>query len=98
MYRVEQTDEFAAWLEALPDARAQLRIAQRIIRLEAGNPGDWKSLGGGLSEMRIDYGPGYRVYYTVRERVIYLLLSGSDKKGQAQAIKRARGLKEQLGK
>ena len=92
MWRVEQTDEFAAWLAVLADERAQLKIAQRILRLQGGNRGDWKYLGGGVSELRIDYGPGYRVYFTVRDRVIYLLLCGSDKKGQAKAIALAREL------
>jgi len=90
MFRVEKTDEFESWLGALKDHRAQLRIAQRILRLEGGNPGDVKSLGNGVSEMRIDYGPGYRVYYTVRERVVYILLCGSNKKGQAKTILKAK--------
>lgn len=96
MFEVRQTDEFALWHEGLRDQRAQLKIAQRILRLEAGNPGDWKPLGEGISEMRIDYGPGYRIYYTVRERVVYLLLCGSDKQGQDKAIRRARELAEQI--
>jgi len=92
MYRVERTDEFDAWLDGLRDERAQFKISQRIFRLQGGNPGDWKSLGGGVSEMRIDHGPGYRVYYTVRDQVIYLLLCGSDKQGQNRAIKLAKEL------
>ena len=64
MFRVERTAEFDRWLEALRDERAQLKIAQRLLRLAGGNRGDWKSVGGGVSEMRIDYGPGYRIYYT----------------------------------
>ena len=90
MFRVEQTAEFSEWLDGLRDQRAPLKIAQRIMRLQSGNPGDWKSLGGGLSEMRIDHGPGYRVYYTIRERVICLLLCGSDKQDQDRAIRQAR--------
>lgn len=96
MYRVEQSDEFKAWHDGLRDQRAQLKIAQRIFRLEGGNPGDWKSVGDGVSEMRIDYGPGYRVYYTVRDRVVYLLLCGSDKKGQAGAISRAKEMAKEI--
>jgi putative addiction module killer protein len=92
MFRVEQTAEFSEWLDGLRDERAQLKIAQRIMRMQGGNPGDWKSLGGGLSEMRIDYGPGYRCYYTIRERVICLLICGSDKKDQDRAIRQAREL------
>jgi putative addiction module killer protein len=60
--------------------------------LQGGNPGDWKPVGDGVSEMRIDYGPGYRVYYTIRERVFYLLLCGSAKKDQDRAIKLAKEL------
>ena len=96
MYRVEQTAEFEGWLDGLGDRRAQLKIAQRILRLEGGNPGDWKSLGDGVSEMRINYGPGYRVYYTVQDQVVYLLLCGSDKKGQAKAIRKAKEMAKQI--
>jgi putative addiction module killer protein len=96
MLEIRQTDEFARWHEGLRDPRAQLKIAQRIMRLQAGNPGDWKSLGGGLSELRIDYGPGYRVYYTVRDRIVYVLLCGSDKHGQGAAIKRAIALADRI--
>jgi len=92
MYRVQQTAEFDRWLEGLRDTQAQLKIAQRIFRLQGGNPGDWKSLGDGVSEMRIDHGPGYRVYYTVRERVVYLLLCGSSKRDQDKAIMLAKQL------
>ena len=92
MFQVEQSREFAEWLDSLRDQRAQLKIAQRILRLQGGNPGDWKSLGGGIAELRIDHGPGYRVYYKIRERVIYLLLCGSDKHGQERAIALARKL------
>jgi len=66
MFSVETTVEFDRWLDGLRDARAQLKIAQRILRLEGGNRGDWKAVGDGVSEMRIDYGPGYRMYYTMR--------------------------------
>jgi putative addiction module killer protein len=65
---VRQTEEFRTWLGALRDDRAVARIAVRIRRLEQGNPGDVKSLGAGLLEMRVDYGPGYRVYYVRRGR------------------------------
>ena len=96
MFEVRQTDEFARWHMELRDSRAQLKIAQRILRLQAGNPGDWKSLGNGLGELRIDAGPGYRVYYTVRQQVVYILLCGSDKQGQTAAIKRAVALADQI--
>lgn len=96
MYRIEKTAEFEIWHDGLRDQRAQLKISQRIFRLEGGNPGDWKSVGDGVSEMRIDYGPGYRVYYTVREQVVYLLLCGSDKKGQVKAVKKAKEMAKQV--
>ncbi len=96
MFRVEKTAEFITWLDGLRDERAQLKISQRILRLQGGNPGDWKSVGDGVSEMRIDYGPGYRVYYTVRERVVYLLLCGSAKKDQDKAIKQAKEMAKVL--
>ena len=86
MYRVEQTAEFARWLKGVRDERAQQRIAQRIFRLQGGNRGDWKSVGGGVSEMRIDHGPGYRLYYAMRGRVVILLLCGSVKSDQDKAI------------
>jgi len=96
MYRIEKTAEFEIWHDGLRDRRAQLKVAQRILRLEGGNPGDWKSLGDGVSELRIDYGPGYRVYYTVREQIVYLLLCGSDKTGQVKAVKRAKEMAKQI--
>lgn len=66
-----------------------------ILWLEGGNPGDWKALGDGVSEMRIDYGPGYRLYFTILDRVVYLLLCGSDKRDQDRAIKLAKALAKQ---
>jgi putative addiction module killer protein len=93
---VRQTDAFRAWLRNLRDDRAVARIGSRIRRLEQGNPGDTKSLGGGLTEMRIDYGPGYRVYYVRRGAVIVILLSGGDKGTQQRDIKRAQALAAEL--
>lgn len=90
MYRIERTQQFAHWLDGLRDQRAQFKIAQRLLRLEGGNPGDCKALGDQVSEMRIDYGPGYRIYFTVRGRVVYVLLSGSTKADQAKAIQMAK--------
>lgn len=92
MYSVEKTEEFQTWLDGLRDERAQFKITQRLLRLEGGNPGDWKTVGDGVSEMRIDYGPGYRVYFTIRERVVYLLLCGGTKRDQDRAIKLAKEL------
>jgi putative addiction module killer protein len=93
---VRQTDEFQCWLRELRDDRAVARIGSRIRRLEQGNPGDTRSLGAGLTEMRIDYGPGYRVYYVRRGAVFIVLLCGGDKRTQQRDIKRARTLAEEL--
>jgi putative addiction module killer protein len=92
MYRVERTEEFESWLDGLRDRTAQKRIAMRVRRIESGLLGDWKSLGDGVSEMRVDYGPGYRLYYTMREQVIVILLCGSEKRDQDRAIKLAKEL------
>lgn len=88
--------EFAAWLDGLKDNRAKAAILNRMDRAARGNFGDWKSLDGGLFEMRIDVGPGYRVYYTQRGLVVYVLLLGGDKRKQARDIKRARQMMRQL--
>ena len=84
-----RTDEFDAWLSALKDKIGRARIAQRIRSAEHGNFGDCEPVGDGVSEMRIHVGPGYRVYYTRRGDVIYLLLLGGDKSSQKRDIKRA---------
>jgi len=89
---VRWKEEFQAWLPNLRDDRAVARIGSRIRRLEQGNAGDTKSLGGGLTEMRIDYGPGCRVYYLRRGAVIVVLLCGGDKATQQRDIKRAHEL------
>jgi len=89
---IRQTDEYARWFERLRDRRARFRIIARIRRLSLGNPGDVHSVGDGISEMRIDCGPGYRVYYTERERTVVFLLAGGDKKTQARDIEKAKDL------
>jgi putative addiction module killer protein len=93
---VRQTENFARWLAGLRDSRARARVNARIRRLSVGNPGDTKSVGSRVSEMRIDYGPGYRVYFTRRGEALIILLAGGDKSTQAQdiamAIKLARDL------
>ena len=96
MYRVEQTDEFAAWLDGLRDQRAQSVIATRILRIQSGLLGDWKTVSDGVSEIRIDFGPGYRLFYTIRAQVVVILLCGSDKRGQDRAIKLAKRLTKDL--
>lgn len=92
MFTVEATEEFTSWLDGLADERAAARIAMRIVRLEAGLLGDAKAVGGGVSEMRIDTGPGYRVYFTRTGPTIQLLLCGGDKRTQARDIARAQAM------
>lgn len=93
MVDVRKTSEFDAWLENLRDSRAR---AKRIQRLELGNAGDVRPVGDGLSEIRIDFGPGYRVYYKQAGKEIVLLLCGGDKSTQDKDIARAKILAAQL--
>jgi putative addiction module killer protein len=86
---VRQTEVYADWFANLRDREARARITARIRRLSLGNPGDVKSVGGGVSEMRIDYGPGYRVYFVRRGKVLFVLLCGGDKRTQERDIARA---------
>ena len=92
MIEVRQTEQFSEWLNRLKDASA----AVRIRRMEMGNPGDSKSVGRNVRDMRIDYGPGYRIYYVQRGAQIVILLSGGDKRTQRQDIKLAQQLAEIL--
>ncbi len=96
MYTVLQTEDFRDWLDALKDLKAQVRIAARLRLAEAGSLGDWKSVGEGLSEMRVDVGPGYRLYLTRRQNILIVMLAGGDKSTQARDIKRAQKLLTQL--
>jgi putative addiction module killer protein len=93
---VLQTDEFRDWLGRLRDRKAIARITSRIRRVELGNPGDFRSLGAGLMEMKIDYGPGYRVYFVHRGLSIVLLLCGGDKHTQRRDIEAARAMAKAL--
>jgi putative addiction module killer protein len=86
MIEVRQTETFAAWFRNLRDPRARARIQVRIDRLSLGNPGDAKPVGDGVSELRIDYGPGYRVYFLRRGDTVIVLLAGGDKRTQARDI------------
>ena len=96
MLEVRQTEVFTKWVDGLRDVRAKVRVLQRIERLGLGNPGDVKAVGDGVSELRIDYGPGYRVYFTRTGRTVVVLLCGGDKRTQsadiAEAKRLARGL------
>ncbi len=89
MLGILKSETFDKWFKDLRDKQAQARINVRIRRLSLGNPGDVKAVGAGVSEMRIDYGPGYRVYYQQRGQVVALLLCGGDKGSQARDIQRA---------
>jgi len=86
---IVQSESFANWLTGLADRKARAKIQARIDRLAIGNPGDVKPVGRGVSEMRIDYGPGHRVYFIRRGPVLIVLLCGGDKKTQETDIKRA---------
>ena len=95
MITLRQSNEFSTWLKRLKDNSAVARIVARIRSLELGNPGDVRSVGGGLMEMRIDYGRGYRVYYVRRGHHFIVLLCGEDKSSQ-QDIRRAQALAKEF--
>jgi putative addiction module killer protein len=96
MIEIRKTEAFAEWIDSLRDIRARARVLIRIERLAAGNPGDVKPVAEGVSEMRIDYGPGYRVYFIKRGRELVILLAGGDKSTQAGNIKIALRLARNL--
>jgi len=89
VFEIRKTEAFARWLDGLRDVRARARVQVRIERLAAGNPGDIRPGGGGVSELRIDYGPGYRVYLKYVGREIVILLAGGDKSTQSADIRTA---------
>jgi putative addiction module killer protein len=93
---IRKTEIFARWLDGLRDIRARARVQVRIERLAAGNPGDVQPVGEGVSEMRIDYGPGYRVYFKRIGREIVILLAAGDKRTQSADIKTALRLARNL--
>jgi putative addiction module killer protein len=96
LIEIRQTDIFAVWFAGLRDHRERARITARIRRLSLGNPGDVKPVGSGVSEMRIDYGPGYRVYFTRRGDIVVVLLCGGHKRTQDRDIARALALAREL--
>lgn len=96
MFTIRQTQEFQDWLDALKDVRAQVRIAARLRLAEAGNLGDWKPVGGEVSEMRVAFGPGYRLYFTRRQSILIVMIAGGDKATQSRDIKRAQRILERL--
>ena len=89
MIELRKTETFAKWIDGLHDIKARAKILVRIERLLAGNPGDVKPIGEGVSELRIDYGPGYRVYFKKIGQVVIILLAGGDKHSQDRDIKNA---------
>lgn len=96
MFQIQQTEAFAKWLSSLWDVRAKARVLARLDAARLGNLGDTKSVGGGVSEMRIDIGPGLRVYFTRRQRVIVILLCGGDKSTQSKDIDRAKVMAQNI--
>jgi putative addiction module killer protein len=96
MYTVRLTEGFQTWLDELKDRRAQIRIVARLRQAEAGNLGDWKAVGGEVSEMRVDVGAGYRLYFARRAQLVIVMLAGGDKSTQSKDIRRAKRILEQL--
>ncbi len=98
MVQVRKTEIFSKWFNSLKDPRAKARIQVRIDRIEMGNFGDVAPVGEGVSELRIFYGPGYRVYFVQQSSVLVILLLGGDKSSQKSDIAKAKGLAKQLEK
>ena len=96
MFKVLQTEAFRRWLDRLQDARAVVSVTRRLERVQRGNLGDVRSVGSGVSEMRISYGPGYRLYFVRRGADIIVLLCGGDKGSQARDVQRAQRLAKEL--
>ena len=96
MIEIRKTEAYAKWLDGLRDIRARARILVRVERLASGNPGDVRPVGEGILELRVNYGPGYRVYFKKQELGIVILLAGGDKRSQAKDIKNALDLARNL--
>ena len=94
--KILQTSDFRDWLKKLRDRQARFRIGERIDRLVAGNFGDTKSVGDGVQELRMRFGPGYRIYYVLRGDVLIILLSGGDKDSQVRDIAKAKRMAKEL--
>lgn len=96
MYQLRETEVFGKWLRALRDMRAKARIVARLESARLGNLGDARSVGGGVSEMRVDVGAGYRVYFTRRQRVVLILPCGGDKSSQTKDIAHAKRMSKTI--
>ncbi len=96
MIEIRQTETYRKWFDSLKDRNARMRIAIRIRRISLGNFGDVKPVGEGISEIRIDYGPGYRIYYLQKKNTVIILLSGGDKSTQSKDIKKAHELAQKV--
>ena len=96
LVQIQKTDRFARWIDKLQDTQGRALILVRVERLAAGYPGDFKSLGHRVFELRIHYGPGYRVYYTTREKELVILLAGGSRRTQSADIKTAVRLAQNL--
>jgi putative addiction module killer protein len=96
MIEIRKTEAFVQWLDGLRDIKGRSRVLARIERLASGNPGDVKPVGEGVSELRIDYGPGYRVYFVKQGQTVIVLLAGGDKSTQAKDIRTAKRLARNL--
>ncbi len=97
MYTVRLTEEFQSWLDGLRDKRAQLRVVARLRQAEAGNLGDWAPISGQVFELRVHFGPGYRLYFTRRGSVLIIMLAGGDKSTQSRDIRRAQRIESKIG-
>lgn len=97
MYIVKTTSQFQRWLQRLRDKRAKAKVLVKLSLIEKGNFGDHKSVGGKVSEIRVSYGPGYRLYYTINKGTVVILLIGGDKSSQSSDIKRAKELAKEVG-
>ncbi len=96
MYKVQQTHKFSQWLIKLKDIKARIAIARRLERAQVGNLGDVKSVGENIYEMRVDLGPGYRLYYTIRGDEVIILLVGGDKSTQTKDIEKAKTMAKEI--
>ena len=97
MFIIQKTQYFENWLIRLKDIKVRVKILTRLKKVELGNLGDHKSIGEGIFEMRIDYGPGYRLYFTRSKGIVIILLIGGDKSSQAKDIKKAKKIAKEIG-